>query len=60
MSRHQSSMETQNGVVDGGRGGGGDEQDRSRVLRKVGLVYAYFLYRFVGSRFVASIEIDAD
>ena len=35
-------------------------QDGSRVLRKVGLVYADFLYRFAGSRFIATIEIDAD
>ena len=39
-----------------GRGGG----RRGLVLRKVGLVYADFLYRFAGKRFVASIEIDAD
>ena len=42
----------------GGRGGGGGRM--GLVLRKVGLVYADFLYRFAGRRFVASIEIDAD
>ena len=54
-------------VVDGDREGGGVwgwgggvGQDRSRVLKKVGLVYADFLYRFSGSRFVASIEIYVD
>ena len=43
------------------RGGGGRRGGRmGLVLRKVGLVYADFLYRFAGRRFVASIEIDAD
>ena len=45
------------------RGGGGGRGDGGRmglVLRKDGWVYADFLYRFAGRRFVASIEIDAD
>ena len=48
---------------EGGGGGGGEEGGGGRmglVLRKDGLVYADFLYRFAGRRFVASIEIDAD